>query len=168
MNRTDATEMMKSAKRAVLTTCARTGFRASESDVQDICSAAYVKVLESFQADKGDIGGYTYRIACNEAVDFLRNTGHRRIGADTVSLVTEDSEGGETELDLVSCFPTPYQALVASRRDAAVTVALASLTESERESLLGDDDQPDTSAIRVRRHRAIAKVQEDVVGQLAG
>lgn len=157
----DTKAMMTAIDKAISSVTRRYGWNLQPADAGDIRGDACVKVLERYTEDRGEIAGFAFTVARTVALDWLRNRGHKRIGADSVALVTSDDDGNSVSLDLVSSTPTPFQALVAKRRDAEVTRALGNLSDDERAACL-DAEGSRTVAERVRKTRAIAKLQEDV------
>ena len=154
--------ILKGMNATIRATAARYGWQITESDLADVAQDACVKVLESYNPERGEVGALATVAARTCAVDFLRNRGHKRIGAEDTSLVGRDDDSGEVvSLDLADHAPTPLQALIMARRDAAITRALANLSDAERDVLLSEATM--TGAERIRRMRAIDKVQDEIL-----
>lgn len=158
----------------------------SNADRADVAQIAWIKFLEGFNPTRAMLedavmpeatakgsstftrsahGAFAYRAACNAAIDFLRSRKGARLDSRFVSTDAPMGEDGDTVGSILpDRTPTPIQALIAKRRNAAVLEAILQLSDDEQASLISDDEGPRPVAERVRKTRAIAKIQESVIG----
>lgn len=164
-------------------------FRISDSDRDDIRQNAFLKVCTGYnpvrgmlsQASGSDIsdthngtthtnsslGAFAYRVAQNVAVDFMRGRKGSRLDGRFVSTEATMGDDGDTFGSILPDHtPNPRDLLAMKRRQIAADAALASLSDDERQSMLSDDERPATGAERIRKMRAIGKIQETVKAAL--
>ncbi len=105
----------------------------NEQDAQDAAQEVFIKVWTSLSSFRGEskLSVWLYRITSNVCTDILR-----RRRNDTVSLVTENDEGGENQFDIPDTAPTPQEALEKKERQSALAAALETLPEDYRKALL--------------------------------
>ncbi len=105
----------------------------NEQDAQDAAQEVFIKVWTSLSSFRGEskLSVWLYRVTSNVCTDILR-----RRRNDTISLFTENDEGGENQFDIPDTAPTPQEALEKKERQSALAAALETLPEDYRKALL--------------------------------
>lgn len=153
--------VIDAAERACAAANAR-GARLSKSDIADISQDVFIKVAESWSADRGDLAGFAYIVARNASVDGMR----KRTRTGETSLDAEHGDDDSTTLHsmLPSRVLNPRDALIAKRRAESARAAVANLSESAQDALdAAADDATMSGAQRVAKMRAIDALQEVLV-----
>lgn len=158
-----AMEAMTGARKA----CAKFAHSLKKHSADDIVQDTLVKVCEGFDPERGTIGAMAYRMAYNEALDYLRGRGYTGNRKDTDSLtIVQDSDDGssETQADIADATPSALGMMIRNERIADVTKAIETLTPAMRDAIATDldDEVSKDGATRIAKMRAIDAIQESV------
>ncbi len=159
-------EVYKSAEMAVNKYGARFGRKISADDNADLCQATAMKVIETFNPDKGTPGALAYLVAGNLAIDFLRGRSHA--GGSKESHIgdmgSDDDEGHSSEYDAPDTAPNALDIMLANERSGKVARALGTLKPHQRAALSADlaDERNLTGAERKAKHDAIKALSAKV------
>ena len=106
----------------------------NSEDAADMAQEAFIKAYNSLTTFRGDskFSVWLYRIVSNVCLDFLRSRSRKQ----TVSLLTENDDGEEVELDIADETHSPEKLLDRSLTRDAVRRGLAALPPDHREILL--------------------------------
>ena len=106
----------------------------NSEDAADMAQEAFIKAYNSLTSFRGDskFSVWLYRIVSNVCLDFLRSRSRKQ----TVSLLTENDDGEEVELDIADETHSPEKLLDRSLTRDAVRRGLAALPPDHREILL--------------------------------
>lgn len=103
-------------------------------DAADMSQEAFLKAFHSLHSFRGEskFSVWLYRIVSNVCLDFLRRKSRRQ----TVSLSTEDDDGGEAQLELPDESQAPEALLEQKLTRDAVRRGLEALPPEQRQILL--------------------------------
>lgn len=153
------------AEKAIRRTCAKFNVRPSEDTIADLQQGTLEKLLKSFDASRGNPDQLAWRIAANEATDYLRG---RKVGAiknDDQSLTCEDEDGTEVVSDVVDHAPNAFDLIAAHQLDSDVTRAIAGLSpglQAGVKAALASDEVTMSNADRQAKFRAIDALAESI------
>lgn len=117
---------------AVYNLCLR--MTGNPEDAADMTQESFLKAwrnMDSFQGNSA-FSTWLYRLASNTCLDHLRLKKRRP----QLSLVMEDSDGEEQELDVPDQTASPEEQVIASEEQAILNEALQSLEEQPRQILI--------------------------------
>lgn len=156
----------KTAAKAIHATARRYGTQVSEDTVADLQQGTLIKVISKYDASRGVApDAMAWRVAANEATDYLRGRLVSAIKNNDVSLTVEDEDGDTTISDLADDSANPFELIAARQLDAEITCAIADLSEGMQAGISGfynSDEETMTGGQRIAKMRAVEALSESL------
>lgn len=154
------------AAKAIKATFRRFGARCDDDTLADLQQGTLVKVVSKYDADRGTApGAMAWRVAVNEATDYLRGRSVGAIRNRDQSLTTEDDDGVESISDIADDSANPFDLLAARQLDAEITRGISNLPDGMKagiRSFYASDDEAMSGADRIAKMRAVDALSESL------
>lgn len=157
LNNEQIKEAYKVSASIIARTAAKYGRTLGADDVADLQQATLIRTLETFQADKGTLKTYVWKLAMNVTIDFLK-------GHTAESLDATDDEGTPMISEIGDDSGNAFAKLADAQAKQELDHAIAALPDGLARGIASylDDDIHADGADRVAKHRAVAALEESL------
>lgn len=160
------TELYTTAERAIRRTLSSMGWMVSADDMEDLKQGVALKLLTAYDPTRGPIGGLAWRVASNDAADFLRGRTVGAIKNDAKSLESHDEDGNLTTFDIADDSSNPRTMLEAATLDRDLTLAIDALDSGAQrkgiKAFMCSEETSMSGADRIAKLRAVDALTDNL------